>query len=510
MRKSAVLILFVLLCAVCLSAFAETEYTLDQMSGRFVLADSYIVLTPGNLSMHPELLEKINRTQEGLEADFAERGVVLQAWVPELDACLEITCVQDEDAQKYFDMEQQTNQARNAYKLSHLKDEKYKADGYSYKSAEWKKQTLGGRFLMLKYKRTLGDTVYWGYARRTIRNGYTLTLDYQVFNRGLRAKDENSVNKVANSVQFTSSEPLPDTAENAIEFTAVPPSETNSGAFTVEGHCTPEAHLIGVVMRMSSPTPTRIETTAKKNGTFKMNVTLPEEGIWLMTLTVEAAGKVIAEEVFNTTTFNKTLLPVTLDQKIPEVIPEDELVISGVTSRAVTVQCIVSNGTSTFDKAIRTNGTGKFTFKVPTVLQSEYDITLVFSKKDFDTRRLTFLATRTLTEEDMRKSAQKQAVKPAYATLVSKLDKYIGRIMRYTVYITDIQQVGDEWVVFAALNRTNKGYKNQMVILSAEKPDFDTESQHKMYGTCTGSYLVQSEEGNVSYPSFDLLFWEDV
>ena len=502
------LLLTVLLCAVCVFAFADTEYSLDLMNGKLSIGDSYIVLTPTNLSMHPELLEKLNRTREGLEADFAERGVVLQAWVSTLDACLEVTVVQDEDAVRYFDMEQQTNAARNEYRISYLKDKKYEAEGYDYKSADWKRQTLGGRFLMLKYKRTVNGEVYWGYARRTIRNGYTLTLDYQVYGRGLRAKDLNSVNKVANSVSFASSEPLPETAEGAIEFTSVPPAETNTGVFTVEGRCASEAHLIGVVMRMSSPTPTRIEADAKKNGSFKLNVKLPEEGIWLMTLTVEAGGKVIADKVFDYTTYNKTLLPVSWDTPVPETLPGDELIITGVTSKAVNVQCIVMNGISTFDKTVRTNGTGKFTFKVPTAQEGEYDITVVFSKKDYDTRRFTYTATRSLTEADIRKNAAAQAVKPAYNTLVSKMEGYKGRTMVYTVYITDIQQAGDEWIVFAATGKTNKGYKNPIVIIASEEPEFIIGTQQKFYGVCVDPYQVESEEGNESYPCFDLLFWE--
>ena len=30
-----------------------------------------------------------------------------------------------------------------------------------------------------------------------------------------------------------------------------------------------------------------------------------------------------------------------------------------------------------------------------------------------------------------------------------------------------------------------------------------------MYGTLTGVYEVQSEEDKETYPSFDLLFWEE-
>ncbi len=510
MRKAVFCTLLLLMILFCTAALADTPYDFSGINARLSLSDSYIVLTPDNLAAHQELLTRLGKTREVVEADFAERHVLLQAWVPGLDACLEITAVQDEDAVTYFDLDQQTNQARSAYRTSVLKGVRYKNLGYDIKSAEWKKQTLGGRFLMIKYKRNVNGYIYWGYARRAIRNGYTFTLDYQVYERGLRAKDLNSLNKVTNTVEFINTLSMPADTEGLLEFTAVPPSETDSGEFSVEGKCTPGAHLTGVMMRMASSgtAPYRVETTARNSGTFKLPVKLPEEGVWLMTLTVELNGFEIAEEVFDITTYSRSTIPVIFDSAVPENLMGDELVLSGKTTRATSIQCLVSNGVSTFDKTMRTNNTGKFTFKVPTSVQAEYDIVLVFTKKGFPTRRLTWTASRVLTEEDIRRQARTAAIKPAYSNLLRKLDAYAGRIMGYNVYITDIQESGTEWVVFAALNKTRKGYSNIIAVLSSEAPNFVVNSEQKMYGTCTGPYVVQSEEGAVTYPGFDLLFWE--
>ena len=488
-----------------------TEYALDSAYGKLTVSDSYTVLTPTNLSSGAGFLSARNLTADAVLEDWSARGVVLQAWTADRDACLEIRLLQDEDAVAYFDTDQQTTQARAAYRSSHLKSAVYSSKGYSIKSAEWKKQTRGGRFLRIKYKRTVDGETYWGYAAKTIRNGWTVVLDYQVYGRGLKAKDETSLNKVANSVEFTQTLSMPATVGGLIEYTSVPPAETNSGAFTVEGTCTPQAHLIGVLMRYNSATPIRVETDATKAGKFKLKVQLPQEGIWLMTLTVEMNGAVIAEEVFDTTTYQATLLPLNLDSEVPQRFETDEYVLTGTTSKGVSVQCIVSGGAKTFDKTVRTNGTGKFTFKIPTSSQSEYSITLILQKKNYETRRFTWSANRDVTETDLRNQIRAQAVKPAYSTLKSKLDSYIGKVMGYKVYITEIRQSGNEWLVFAALNKTTRGtLKNIIVITVPEKPEFETGSVQRMYGTCVEAYEVQSEEGTDSYPCFDLLFWEPV
>ena len=503
------IIITLMLCCLCACACADTTHTVESIPATLSLGDSYIVLTPNNLDEHTELLEQLGKNKDVLAADFAERGVELQAWVPTLDACLEVRVEQDEDSSTYYDLEQQTNAIRRQYRSSVLKGTRYSEAGYDIKSADWKRQTNGGRFLMIKYKRNINGMIYWGYARRTIRNGYTLTLDYQVYNRGLKDKDQKAVNKVANTVTFGTSSGSSGTTGLALTYSAVPPRETITGAFTVEGSCTPGAHLIGVVMRYSSPTPTRFETTAKKNGTFKMNVTLPEEGIWLMTLTIEVNGEEVKTEVFDTTTYSASTLPYSLDEEVPEIISGDTLVISGKTTSAVTVQCIVENGVKTFSKSVRTNRTGKFSFKVPSSVEADYNITLVLSKKGFDTRRFQYTAKREMTETDQQASLRREAIKPAYSTLNKKLSTYIGRVMAYDIYITDIQQSGDEWLVYGALQKTKKAYKNLIVLTCNEQPVFAIDSQHRFYGTCTGSFDIESEEGSdASYPRFDLLFWD--
>ena len=509
MRKAFLFFCILLLTLCGALALADTEYFFDGVSASLSLGDSYIVLTPDNLASHQELLSRLNRSKEVAEADFAERGVLLQAWVPELDACLEITAVKDQAAETYYDLDQQSRSVRNEYRASVLKSQALKDQGYSVKSADWKRQTLGGLFLMIKYKRTTPEKIYWGYARQAVRNGYTLTLDYQVFDRGLRAKDLNAVNKVANTVIFTPIEGVSATVSGVLTFNSAPPAETNTGTFTVDGKCTPGAHLIAVLMRPVSSTPTLVETTAKKNGTFKLDVTLPEEGVWVMTVTVDVAGQEIAWESFDPTTFNRTMLPVSLDQPVPEQLIGNEQTISGVTSKSVAVQCIVMRGGNTiFDKQVRTNGTGKFKFKFDTSDEADYDITLVFTKKNYITRRLTYTSRRELTEEDLRNQIRSDAIKPAYSTLTKKLDGYIGRRMVYTVTIVAVQQSGDEWIVTGAMKQTKKGYDQLIVITTDTEPVYAPGDRVKMYGTCAGTYQVQSEEDILSYPSFDLLFWD--
>ncbi|MBQ9306812.1 MAG: hypothetical protein IJ229_02705, partial [Clostridia bacterium] len=294
--------LFLLLSVVCLSlllvtASADTRLTFDSFFGQMTLDESnYIIFLPDNLDKHQEWMSNRGITEESLLADWEARGVLMQAWTLDSDACLEVTAVKDEWAEKYFDLDQQTKAIRASYRSAHLKGTIGGSDGYTWQSAEWKNTTQYGRFLMLKYKRTYEGTTIRGYARRAVRNGYTITVDYKVFGRALKTQDQNAINKAMADWHFTNILPLEaaeakegiiistsGTATSAattanVTFTSEPPHETNTGSFTVKGTCNPNLHIIGVLMRMSSTEPIRMETDASKKGAFTFNVKLPEEG----------------------------------------------------------------------------------------------------------------------------------------------------------------------------------------------------------------------------------------
>ncbi len=530
---------FVILCALlCLAASAALagDVGFESIGAACTIPDSYVILTADNLPRHATWIQAHHTTEEEILAEWNARGVLLQAWTMSGDACLEITAVRDQDAMSYHDIDNQTPALRAAYRQEHLKGAKYTDQGYKIESAEWKK-TAQGRFLMLKYKRTANGESWRGYARKTVKNGYTIMLDYKVYDRKLKAGDNTALNNVWKTWRFTASitpaelqkagigtasgavtgadegenEPAPFPSTANLKFTDVPPDETNTGKFTVAGTCDPNTHLMGVLMRMDGQEPVIFETDASSRGKFKMPVQLPQEGVWLMTVIAQQGGRDVEEKVFSTTTYQANLLVVNLDSELPleMQIEGDFLVISGKTVKQTTVQCLVDGR---YDKQVRTNNSGKFSFKLDTSMPGSYNITVVFSKKNYATRRFTCKATRAVSDEETRKRALDTAIKPAYSILAdkAKAEKYLGKVMTYNMYVVSVEHVGSQWLVFMAQRMSDDAYADLVVVTAEEEPDFETGSQHRMYGTLAGTYLVQdSLNGDRYYPCFDLVFWGD-
>lgn len=521
------LVLF--LALVCACASADTEYVLDNISGKLSLnEDTYIVLTPNNLVNHPDLLSELGRTAEELKADWESRGVVLQAWTKDKKTSVEISVFQDEDSAKYYDLETQASSVRKQYYKDQLAS--YKSKGYNISDSEMKLHAKSGHFVVFDYVHKDEDVTHRGILRKTIRNGYTLVMDYEVFDRRPTKTDRDKGRKIINTIKIESVAPVaasssgsqesssgasapaasasaPAGAAGTLKVTVPPPDETNDGVFTIEGTAYPGSKLIIVAMRWSGGT-YRYYAEASKNGKFKSKITLKDEGLYQFTITMDINDKSVADQVLNAVTYSKSILPVTIDPKIPEQVETDELVISGVTVKNVSVQCIVTNGVTTFDKSVKTNGTGKFKFKVPTVSEGEYNIVLSFQKKGLNSKRVTAKTTRTASAKTVQKNTSAKAVHPAYNLLTKKLDSYIGKTAVYTVYITNVENLGDEWIITAAMKKNKDKYSNFLVYAAKEDPGLTVGSKVKIYGTCIGAFPVQSEEGNASYPGFDYLFTE--
>lgn len=510
MRKLFLLMLTLAMLLFCASAAAQT-LTFDAIYASCEIPDEYILLLPDNLALHPEWVTAHAGSEAQLLADWSERGVLAQAWSTTGDMCIEITAVQDADAQQIFDVDQQSTAIRGAYRTGIAKGEAWKALGYTVQSAEWKNNNRIGRFLVMKYKRTVDGATYRGIARRTVRNGYSIMVDVQVFDRNVKTADQRVLDTLMDSWTFSQTLSKPVDVVSEVTFTKVPPLESNTGKFTIEGTCDPGLHLVGVAMRMSSPDPVRFETTANKKGKFVMDVKLPQEGVWLVSITAMNGGAEVGDYVFETTTYQKSLLTVNFDKPLPEgegSIVGDKLVISGVTDKQTTVQCIVSGMTS-FQKQVKTNNSGKFSFSVDVSAEGDYDIVLVFTKKNFSTRRYAVTANHTITDADLQLRAKENAIKPAYSTLTSKLTGYTGKIMKYKVYVMRVEQAGDEWVIYCAMDRKGDAYRSVIVVTTDKEPDVTPDSEHTMYGTCTGAYVIDNEESSVTYPGFKLIFFED-
>ncbi len=504
MRKLlACMLLAILLALVCGFACAET-YVLDTLLSSVDVPDDYVVLKSDNLPQYADWLASNGKDIETVTNDFIKRGVLLQCWSPELDACFELTATKDSRTESIFDVNEQDESMRRSYRLGFYPDNDYQSEGYSFTSADWK-NAENGRFLILKYsKRDGGEVLHRGFMRRTIRNGYEITLDMQIHGRATNNKDNANLNIIWESFRFIEVLPLPPAASARINITQKPPAQTKEQSFTIKGTAAEGVKLTAVTMGLNYPTPILNEVSVPKNGKFSIPISLPKEGVFVTTVTAEYKGEDVVELLYPVT-YQRTLLVVNVTSEVPNTVTEDELVISGNAEPGASIQVLV-NSEPSIKK--RVTAAGKFKLEIDTHEEGDYNVTLVFTKTGLAEQRKSFSFVRRWSQDDMIKQLKKQAIKPSYTNLVKKIDAYSGRIMGYNAYLMSATKSGSQWILHMALNKKRDTYSNIIIVTSAEEPSFEIGEKILMYGTCVGMSEISVEEGSEaveSYPCFGLL-----
>ncbi len=511
MRKWLIgMVLMMSLIFISLAAQAET-YVLDPLMATVDIPDTYIVVTPDNIATRADWLAEQGTTSEETVNDMLKRGVLLQAWDQEDTARrFELTATQDEQTALVFDVNEQTEDYRRSYRTSFYPKNEYTSEGYTFSTSNWKNAD-NGRFLILEYiMRKYGEIDHRGFMRRTIRNGYEITLDMQVYGRRTATKDNTALNKIWDSFKFVEVLDLPATAKAQINITSVPPQETNVADFDITGTAAEGVKFTAVVMGLNYPTPIVSEVEVGRDGKFSIPISIPREGVFMITVTAVYGGENITELAYPIT-YSRTLLSVNIQSDIPDVVSTDSVTIQGTAEPRAEIQIFVNDELYGTD---RVSTEGRFTLELDTSDEGAYNVVLAFSKQDLADRRINLTFSRSWSTEDMVDRIKGDSVSPNYATLTDNIARYDGRTINYRAYLVDVTQSGDDWIYKMALNKSGDTYSNFILVIAQEEPGYDIGTRLMMYGTSVGMSVStgeQTAEGEAtdgeSYPCFDLLLF---
>jgi hypothetical protein len=384
MRKWIFGLLTTLLLLVALPALAQS-YVFDELYASVEIPDTYVVLTPDNTADYAEWLQARGTTSEETANDMLARGVLVQCWNEDGDACFELTATQDDDTLNLYDINEQSSSVRAQYRLSHYPDNDFASEGYEFSSANWKKIDAG-RFLILKYVyRENGQLDHRGLMRRTIRNGYEITFDMQVYGRSVTNKDNTNLNKIWDTFNFIEVQALPPAASAKINITDKPPQETNEAEFTFAGTAAEGVQFATVVMGLGYPDRIMNNLEVGPSGKFKMTVTLPKEGAFMFTVTAEYQGEDVMDLAYPIT-YQRTLQTVNILTDIPEQVTGDTLTIRGTATPKAELQ-VFMNDTVFITKRSPPPASSPSTW---TPRRRHYELVLAFSKQGLTDRRLSY------------------------------------------------------------------------------------------------------------------------
>lgn len=502
LRRFLLILAGALLITLAISAvgLAETYSFGDVRASVSVPDDFEMVLTPYNLGSSRDWLEQHGLDHDALSNSFDQEGILLMGYDEDNGRTLVITALRDVDGQTYFDLNNQDEDMRKEFRVSHTNGTAYGVLGYTYTSAKWANYGKNAlRFLQTEYTlRQEGELVCAGYQRRTIRNGYTITLDMQVRGRTPKAADNTLLEKVMKSWEFTEVLPMP-ALPIKLSLTSAPPAETSEATFTIKGTTARKATVTATIFSLGTTGGQTFTANANNSGSFSVKVTLPSQGVYSLTLTAELEGSITAQRLYSVT-FKQGVLPVEL-AVTPGDSLDDETIVSGTTETGAKIQLSVS-GPVPYNKIVSGN---KFNFKVDTHAEGTYQFVLTISKKGMHERTFSFTSTRTYTDSERGEKMRANARKMAYANLAKTENQ--GKSIWVEGYITGVTQSINEWVVTLATTKSGSSYKDICYLICQTEPVYPTDSHVRVYGTAAGTYTVLSEEGTVrSYPRIDASF----
>ncbi|MDD4104477.1 MAG: hypothetical protein PHH03_01335 [Eubacteriales bacterium] len=511
MRKQITIMLLALMMAVPTAGISEEgiSFRFDEIRGAVALPTGVYdtVLTPDTFKANEAFIHALGGTVENYEITFSTNGILLKAFDSDNGRILTLSALKTDDSKQYFNINEHTPEARASYRRSHSTGDSYSVLGYYYNSVEWKNFRDVGRWLMLRYDfRQEGEVVSRGYQRRTVFNGYTITFDMEVpGGRPLKGGDNTALNKVFDSFRFTTVLPLPDLPVTFNEKVTAP-SETSEPTFTMTGSTEPGATLTAVVGSFSTAKTQVIESVAKNNGNYSITITLPQEDLYFMTLTVRKEGAVTLDKQY-AITYRKGLLPISITAVPPEILIEDSYRVTGTSPRGTQVQLDV-NGSTTGKKV---GANEAFTFTVDTSSEGEYDLKLTLSKAGFETRSFSYKSTRTYSHEERVQKIRDSSTSPAYANLIKNVDRYDGEMLRYEGYLMSQEERAGEYIMLLALNKNGDTYTDNVILTGDQQSGFPPSTLVRVYGVLIGTNtMLNEEQKEIEYPKLQIRHIESV
>lgn len=506
MKKISLLAALALMCALlcAVSPAAAETFSFDDFHASLSLPNGVYskIITKDNYAENADFLVSQGYDMDYVELDFEEEGLYLMAFDTNNGRRFLLTAVKDANARNYFDLNEQNDDMRKHFRVSHTDGSAYGLLGYNYSSASW--NNYGGnvlRFLQTRYTFSQENQQWAGAQRRTVRNGYTITLDMQVPGRKLTDSDVKALETIMKTFDFNKILPLPELPIKLV-LSSEPPSETHEQSFTVKGSTVAKAEVTITVISTSGTQTDCITDTAGSNGSFSAKVKLPNRGNYVVTVTAHREGGIDSSRTYSVS-YDPQRLIASMNT-VPGDILENKTVLKGSTESGVHVQLIVTGPV----EIVKTSGGGNFSFTVDTSLEGDYKFRLVMTKKGYNERSFEYTGTRALTQEERNQQLKSSAIHPEYSKLVANSESYNGQIFVYTGYMIEYREGEGSYLYTVALSKSGSSYKNVIYVNSEVPLSCSVGQQVKIYATKTGDIVTVNGDKTVAVPKFDILFME--
>jgi len=424
-RATALLLGMMLLLGACAAA-QETTYVFPYEGFRYTQKENETVLTQTNLHEHEEMIAALGTTREAILASYMASGIVMEV-IPQGAGQIAVSVT---DAGEFADVK----------KMEKISDERlaqFKAlfeESGLYETVELT-QTEPVCVRMTSSAMYASMPVYsLRYAMLHLGRMYMITQT--IVGRAPEAEDDARMAEVLSGMKLLSTvsdptpvptpvptptpEPTPVptpgvaeliAGEGLMEISGVP-AYTNDAAITINGKTDPGAEVRAAVGEKNLG-----KATAKKDGSFTLKVTLPEEGEQTLAVMSDTA------EAMLSVTYEQPMARFVITAPQEAVFSGEHVMVRGETEPNATVY-IEGKGMSTNVKA---NKNGDFSIRVFIADESTQTFALRVKAKGYKENRTQITLTREFTLREGIADFRKKMQSVEYAALAKNVEKYADK-----------------------------------------------------------------------------------
>ena len=427
MKKRAMALL---LCAALLLGTAalaqEATYVFPYEGFRYTQKEGETVLTQTNLHEHEELIASLGTTSEAILASYVASGIVMEV-IPQDGGQIAVSVT---DAGAFADVQRMsgiTQERLEAFKAQFEESGLYESVALTQTDPVCVRLTSSAMYASMPV---------YSLRYATLHLGRLYMITQTIVGRAPEAADDARMEDVLSGMKLLSTvsdptpvptpvptptpEPTPVptpgvaevlASEGTMEVSGVP-AYTNDPVITVTGVTVPSAEV-----RVAVDDRTLGKATAKKDGTFSVKVTLPQEGDLVLAVMTDSAEAMLAVQ------YEMPMIKLEITGPENTTFTGENIMVRGRTEPEATVY-IEGKGMSTNVKA---NKNGDFSIRVFIENEGSQTFSLRAKAKGFRENRTEITLTREFTLREGIANFRKRMQSVTYANLAKEPEKYAGK-----------------------------------------------------------------------------------
>ncbi len=428
--KQWIALLFALML-VCSTALAQnTTYVFPYEGLRYTQQDGETVLTQTNLKEHTALIEAMGTTPDAILASYIASGIMLEV-IPDEGGQIAVSVADAGAFAAVESMDELGGEELASFAAQFENSGLYESVSITETAPVCVRMTSSAMY---------GSMPVYSLRYATLHLGRMYLFTQTIVGRAPEAADDALIERVLSGVKLLSDIPDPTPVPTAVPTpTPVPTPEPTPGvagvvasegnmnvegvpAFTTEGSIaisgtTDASAQVSVVCGGE----TLGKTTAKKDGTFALRVTLPEEGDLTLAVMTDTSEQMLS---------------------IRYEMPAAKLVITGpeettFTGETMTIRGETEPGATVFVEGggfrtnVEANRNGAFSVRVRMDDEGTVEYILRAKADGFKETSKSLALTRVLTEREGIARFRQKMAEPKYGEYVANYAKYDGRNIKY-------------------------------------------------------------------------------